>query len=317
MHQSEVLILKSDARRIPLRDETVQCCVTSPPYYGLRDYGVAGQIGLEQTPDEYIAELVRVFREVWRVLRPDGTLWVNIGDSYVGSGGAHKELHQNPGKSNSFNRDGASHCRYLPQTYLKPKDLIGIPWMLAFALRDVGWYLRRDIIWHKPNFMPESAKDRPMGSHEYIFLFSKSRRYFYDLDAVRIPHNPSTIRRTDNKVNPFGGNNHENRAIPVKSGSTRKEIELNPNGRNLDSVWKVATAAYADAHFAVFPPALIEPCIKSGSRAGDYVLDPFGGSGTTARVALRLGRSAVHADLGYHDLARSTRLAEIQRELCF
>ena len=317
MHQSEVLILKSDARRIPLRDEIVQCCVTSPPYYGLRDYGVAGQIGLEQTPDEYIAKLVQVFREVWRVLRPDGTLWVNIGDSYVGSGGAHKEHHQNPGKSNSFNRDGTCHCRYLPQTDLKPKDLIGIPWMLAFALRDDGWYLRRDIIWHKPNFMPESAKDRPMGSHEYIFLFSKSKRYFYDVDAVRVPHNESTVKRATNKLNPFGGNNSKARAIAVKAGSTRINVDLNPNGRNLDSVWKVATAHYSDAHFAVFPPALIEPCIKAGSRPGDYVLDPFGGSGTTARVAIRLGRSAVHADLGYHDLARSTRLAEIQRELCF
>jgi DNA modification methylase len=301
---------------------SVQMCVTSPPYFGLRDYGHPGQIGLEQTPEEYIAAMVEVFRCVRDVLADDGTLWLNIGDSYT--------LAQSAKVGSS---DGAVGRAARPGTRamsdgLKPKDLIGIPWMLAFALRADGWYLRQDIIWHKPNPMPESVRDRCTKAHEYIFLMSKSERYYYDAAAIAEPLAASSVARLSQPtldeqagsarvpgktngnmkaVGPrFGGskNGDDDRGESrTKSGN---EWKGGGGGANKRSVWTVATRPYKGAHFATFPPALIEPCILAGSRPGDTVLDPFGGSGTTGLVAERLQRNAILCELNpkYVDLAR-------------
>lgn len=242
--RSESVLHVGDARQVlpQLPDNLFQCCVTSPPYWSLRNYDIAGQIGLEDSLEEYLKSLVEVFREVHRVLRDDGTLWLNIGDSYT-SGGRRWRA---PDKKNPIR---AMDVRPPTPEGLKPKDLVGVPWRLAFALQDIGWYLRADIIWNKPNCQPESVKDRPTRSHEYIFLFSKSERYVYDNESVR-----------------------------------------GPNGRNLRTVWDINTRACRDAHFATFPPELVAPCIELGSREGDFVLDPFIGSGTTGQVALDLER---------------------------
>ena len=264
-----------------------QTCVTSPPYFGLRDYGHPDQLGLEQTPEQYIAAMVEVFRCVWDVLADDGTLWLNIGDSYASnpaSGGAQ-----------SSRMTGGEHKRTPPERKyqrpdgLKPKDLIGIPWMLAFALRADGWYLRQDIIWSKPNPMPESVRDRCTKAHEYVFLLSKSERYFFDAEAIKEPAvtvgDTRHLRRdktADARLSPSG-----------REGNGKPQAET----RNRRSVWTVATRPYKGAHFATFPPALIEPCILAGSRPGDIVLDPFMGSGTTAAVALRHGRRYVGCEL--------------------
>jgi len=274
---------------------SVQTCVTSPPYYGLRDYGHDGQIGLEETPEAYVAKLVDVFREVRRLLRDDGTLWLNLGDSYNGSGGAGGDygvggLKEGQPKYPGRRVDG-----------LKPKDLIGIPWMVAFALRADGWWLRSDIIWHKPNPMPESVTDRPTKAHEYIFLLSKSREYFYDADAVREPlAYPQDAIRDRNRI----GGKHE---LAVGGNLLeRKNMTIDMSaGRNRRSVWTVTTKPYAEAHFATFPPDLIEPCILAGSKAGDTVLDPFNGSGTTGAVALKHGRKYIGLELNpdYIELA--------------
>ncbi|MDO9131704.1 site-specific DNA-methyltransferase [Hydrogenophaga sp.] len=258
-----------------LADCSVQTCVTSPPYFGLRDYGVDGQIGLEPTPDEFVAALVAVFREVRRVLRDDGTLWLNIGDSYAGSGGAGSQYQPGGIAKTGTNAPStwAAEYKTKPVTQrihgFKSKDLIGVPWMLAFALRADGWFLRQDIIWNKPHPMPESVKDRCTKAHEYVFLLSKSPKYFYDHDAVK-------ERSVD--------------------GSTK---------RNRRSVWTVATRPYKGAHFATFPPDLIEPCILAGCPEGGVVLDPFLGSGTTAAVALKHGRKAIGLELNpdYVELA--------------
>jgi len=245
------LILEGGARlalqRIP--DNSIQCVVTSPPYWSLRDYGIEGQIGLEDSVYQYINTLVSVFREVRRVLKPDGTLWLNIGDSYTSGGRTWRA----PDKKNQAR---AMSIRPDTPEGLKPKDLIGVPWRLAFALQQDGWYLRSDIIWHKPNAMPESVKDRPTRSHEYIFLFSKSERYYYDYQAIR-----------------------------------------EENGRNRRSVWHINTQPNKEALFAVFPTTLVEPCILAGSKPGDYVLDPFLGSGTTAVVCQNLDRKYVGIEL--------------------
>lgn len=269
-----------------------QMCVTSPPYFGLRDYGHPGQLGLEQTPEAYIAAMVEVFRCVWDVLRDDGTLWLNIGDSYAGGGGGNYSAgtRNNSGQNITNVRNRPA---WLSQAGLKPKDLIGIPWMLAFALRADGWFLRQDIIWSKPNPMPESVRDRCTKAHEYIFLLSKSERYFYDADAVMEPVAASTIERLSQPT------------LPQQVGSTRVPGKTNGNmkavgngeTRNRRSVWTVATRPYKGAHFATFPPALIEPCILAGSRPGDTVLDPFMGSGTTAAVALQHGRQYLGCEL--------------------
>lgn len=279
----------------------VQTCVTSPPYFGLRDYGHDGQIGLEETPEEYIAAMVDVFRCVRDVLTDDGTLWLNIGDSYAGSG---KGPAGNLGKSHNERDMTHTKSSSLVPNGCKPKDLIGIPWMLAFALRADGWYLRQDIIWHKPNPMPESVRDRCTKAHEYIFLMSKSDRYFYDREAIREPIKPTTdgkaaVRRSGNsrtRSREHWGVPHE----PVNVTVTYDEIK----GANKRSVWNVATRPYKGAHFATFPPALIEPCILAGSRPNEIVLDPFMGSGTTAATALKHGRRYLGCELNpaYKDL---------------
>lgn len=259
-----------------------QTCVTSPPYFGLRDYGHAGQIGLEQTPDEYIAAMVEVFRCVRDVLADDGTLWLNIGDSYqTTSGGGQQVAQTNTGAGLATKRATSK------QTGLKGKDLIGIPWMLAFALRADGWFLRQDIIWHKPNPMPESVRDRCTKAHEYVFLLSKSERYFYDAQAVVEPADPANHRDSRGI----------RRTAPGSTDHTGFKNGRHYETRNKRSVWTVATRPYKGAHFATFPPALIEPCILAGSRPGDIVLDPFMGSGTTAAVALQHGRQYLGCEL--------------------
>jgi len=263
--------------------ESVHCCVTSPPYYGLRDYGCAGQIGLEPTPDEYIAALVAVFREVRRVLRPDGTLWVNIGDSYRGACGGWRAGNPDKNGGNS-NRNGAGVV-----AGTKPKDLLGIPWMLAFALRADGWWLRQDIIWSKPNPMPESVTDRCTKAHEYIFLLSKGARYWFDAAAIAEPCVWGDGQRVVNVDTP------KNAIIGLNP--TREYGHQLDGGRNKRSVWTVASEPFAEAHFATFPPALIEPCILAGCPRGGTVLDPFGGAGTTGLVADRLGRNATLIEL--------------------
>jgi len=275
-----------------LPDGSVHCCVTSPPYYGLRDYGVAGQIGLEETPEAYVAKLVDVFREVRRVLRDDGTLWVNLGDSYAAGGGTGK-----PGP-NATVGNTLSGCQYRAPTPvgLAFKNLLGIPWRVAFALQADGWILRQDIIWHKPNPMPESVKDRCTKAHEYLFLLAKKPRYWFDSEAIKeeavTPANPRYMGSKD------------------QVGTLRRDVGREPLGytnRNRRSVWSICPRPYKGAHFAVFPPALVEPCIKAGCPAGGTVLDPFGGSGTTGQVAKSLGRNAILIELNpaYHDLIRS------------
>lgn len=265
-----------------------QTCVTSPPYFGLRDYGHEGQLGLEETPDEYIKAMVEVFRCVWDVLEDDGTLWLNIGDSYCNSNGFARASpeYQREGRNNMPAND--RNLDKLHEAGLKTKDLIGIPWMLAFALRADGWYLRQDIIWHKPNPMPESVQDRCTKAHEYIFLMSKSQKYHYDHEAIKDPvkQDWGTRDRTDGKYH------NEGSGLQPHSG-LEKSYEM----ANKRSVWTVNTKPYAGAHFAVFPSDLIEPCILAGAPVGGIVLDPFMGSGTTAQVAQNLGRQYIGCEL--------------------
>jgi len=256
----------------------------------LQKYFVPAEIGLEQTPEQYIAAMVEVFRCVRDVLADDGTLWLNIGDSYAGSG---KGPAGNLGaKNDERNMTHTPSSSFVP-TGCKPKDLIGIPWMLAFALRADGWYLRQDIIWHKPNPMPESVRDRCTKAHEYIFLLSKSERYFYDAEAVMEPVAESTVARLSQ---PTLAQQVGSTRVPGKTNGNMKAVG-NGETRNRRSVWTVATRPYKGAHFATFPPALIEPCILAGSRPGDLVLDPFMGSGTTAAVAIQHGRQYLGCEL--------------------
>lgn len=276
-----------------LRDlpaESVHTCVTSPPYFGLRDYGQDGQIGLEPTPDEFVEALVRVFREVRRVLRDDGTVWLNLGDSYASGGRTWRAPNKN-GMRSGANADRVDHRPADPEG-VKQKDLLGIPWMVAFALRADGWYLRQDIIWHKPNPMPESVRDRCTKAHEYVFLLSKGPRYFYDHEAAKEPATSGDTRKPHGRgQSSVGGRT----ASGARGGPQKNEGGLLL--RNRRSVWTVATKPYKGAHFATFPPDLIEPCILAGSPKGGTVLDPFGGSGTTAGVALAHGRRAVLCEL--------------------
>jgi len=360
-------VIEGDAREaLPaVPAESVQCVVTSPPYWGLRDYGVEGQLGLESTPEEYVANLVAVFREIRRVLRKDGTVWLNLGDSYVsGQGGRQSAIGELPPV---IRRDrpepkarpeldnapsGWAERAVTPRTYpgrdsgLKPKDLYGMPWRVAFALQADGWWLRSDIIWAKPNPMPESVTDRPTKAHEYVFLLSKSARYFYDADAVQEPFqsSPSDLRKMAEAQERIGGLTKESldprarasaltnmgrkRSVGNKQAATAalaaigsgtrtyggfndrwdeaKANEDLPGGRNLRSVWNIATEPFPEAHFATFPKKLVEPCIKAGSRPGDLILDPFCGSGTTGVVALRLGRDFLGIELNpaYVEMAR-------------
>jgi len=331
-----VQVLQGDCREVlkTLEAQSVNCCVTSPPYFGLRDYfGGSAEIGKEATPQEYVEKLVEVFREVRRVLRDDGTCFINIGDSYAANRG-----YQVPdGKVGDVGNNKGSK---VPDG-LKPKDLIGIPWMLAFALRADGWYLRQDIIWAKPNPMPESVTDRCTKSHEYIFLLSKSARYYYDYEAIKEPsvadhapgnnsHKGATAYETEDgehhrtkvglvayaqrqrgKRDSFKREDSKRaQVIPGQSVGThrpdRDESEYEIGTRNKRSVWTVSTKPFSGAHFATFPPDLIEPCIKAGCPEGGVVLDPFGGAGTTGLVCDRLHRDAILIELNptYADLAR-------------
>lgn len=271
--------------------ESIHCCVTSPPYFGLRDYGHDGQIGLEQTPDEFVAKLVDVFREVRRVLRDDGTLWLNLGDSYArnpAKGGSGPS-----GKNREWYGDNYGEARGADIPFgLKEKDLIGIPWRVAFALQADDWYLRQDIIWSKPNPMPESVRDRCTKAHEYLFLLSKGPRYYFDHEVIKEPVAEATRSRlAQNVAEQFGSDR-----VPGKTNGPMKAVG-NGETRNKRSVWNVATRPFKGAHFATFPPDLIEPCILAGCPEGGTVLDPFGGSGTTGLVAQRHGRNAVLCEL--------------------
>lgn len=274
-----------------LPEQSVNCCVTSPPYFGLRDYGQDGQIGLEATPGEFVEALVEVFREVRRVLREDGTVWLNLGDSYNsgasgGMGGSKLEGGQETQKQRRM-------AAFKGDPRLKHKDLIGIPWRVAFALQADGWYLRQDIIWHKPNSMPESVRDRCTKSHEYIFMLSKSPKYYYDHEAVK-----EKSVATHPSGNGFKRDERESykNADGSSLGSESRWSDVGGK-RNRRSVWTVTTRPYKGAHFATFPPALIEPCILAGTPEGGTVLDPFGGSGTTAGVANANNRNAVLCEL--------------------
>jgi DNA modification methylase len=292
------MILRADARALPLRDGCVDCCVTSPPYFGLRDYGDARQLGLEATPEAYVAALVAVCREVGRVLTDRGTLWLNLGDSYNSAAS-----NQNGGGLDGRVRGGNVERGRNSRVYdgLQTKQLLGIPWRVAFALQADGWYLRADIIWSKPNPMPESVTDRPTKAHEYVFLLAKSARYYYDAAAIAERVSEHTIDRAkyhwckpDTKAAKYQAMNGLNRdtAYPLTEN------------RNKRSVWTVSTMPYAGAHFATFPEALIEPCILAGCPEGGLVLDPFVGSGTVGAVAERFGRRWVGTDLTYQALAR-------------
>ena len=281
-----------------LDDGSVQTCVTSPPYWGLRDYGVEGQIGLEKTPEEYVERMVRVLREVRRVLKDDGTLWLNLGDSYASFRDSMCVPQTISGEQRSMPTFGASNrgAAAFASSAIKHKDIVGIPWRVAFALQADGWYLRQDIIWHKPNPMPESVRDRCTKAHEYIFLLSKQARYYWDQGAVKenTDSDPDIRSRasTFKKVGNVGGHHCGAEVLCIL-------------GRNRRSVWTVATQPFSEAHFATFPPKLVEPCILAGCPAGGIVLDPFCGSGTTGMVALRHGRRFIGIELNaeYVDMA--------------
>lgn len=306
-----VRILKGDCRDVlrSLPDESVHCVVTSPPYFGLRDYGVDGQIGMEPTPDAFVAQLVGVFSEVRRVLRNDGTVWLNLGDSYAGGGTIGRNdtgpeaLARRAAKygtgTGAGSSVGASGVRQ-KVIDLKTKDLIGIPWRVAFALQADGWYLRQDIIWSKPNPMPESVRDRCTKAHEYIFLLSKSQKYHYDAEAI------ADKAINGGRVIDYTGEQKANTADESLQRTLPKGRQIVvKDTRNKRSVWEVASQAFPESHFATFPPALIVPCIKAGCPKGGTVLDPFGGAGTTGLVADRHGRDAILIELNpeYADMA--------------
>lgn len=298
-------ILQGDVldRLLELPAESVHCCVTSPPYWGLRNYGVEGQLGLERTPDEYVSRMVEVFREVRRVLRNDGTLWLNIGDSYAGTG---KSGGGDQGKRwavyGSESDEGKGTWKPAPDG-LKQKDLVGIPWRVAFALQADGWWLRSDIIWHKPNPMPESVTDRPTKAHEYLFLMAKSERYYYDGPAIAEPsvyagEQLGIVRGTKRRALSMG-------VEPSGNEKPGADADIAAH-RNKRTVWTITTEPFPEAHFATFPTALVEPCILAGSPEGGTVLDPFNGSGTTGVVALRADRNYIGIELNpaYVDMAR-------------
>lgn len=329
--KDRLTILCGDAveqlQRLP--DASVQCCVTSPPYFGLRNYSAGDQeIGQEKTPDEYIARLVEVFGEVRRALKPDGTLWLNLGDSFNASPGQRKVTDKAGPKQQTNGASSRAPSRSVRS--LKPKDLIGIPWMAAFALRADGWWLRSDIVWAKQNCIPESVTDRPTRSHEFIFLLTKSARYFYDAEAIKEPciYDVDETGTAARKARADGNNLVPTEKVNgIRAGGFKDAQKFNgKNGykqrghsrrhqgfndrwddmekagqctgmRNKRDVWTVAPSNYPEAHFGTFPPKLIEPCVLAGSRSGDIILDPFAGSGTTGRVAIEHGRKAVLIEL--------------------
>ena len=292
----------TELRKLP--DESVNMCCTSPPYWGLRDYGVPGQLGLERTPEEY----VEVFREVRRVLRKDGTLWLNLGDSYT-SGGRPDRDHSLVSKSSGLTNRSAGMNRADTPPGLKPKDLVGIPWRVAFALQADGWWLRQDIIWAKPNPMPESVRDRCTKAHEYIFMLTKSARYWYDAEEVK------EERTTEHEGHQFGGNKYNQVNVRIKH-SPGSHYESSGQ-RNLRDVWSITTKpmpkVFGQEHFATFPPEIPELCIKAGCPKGGKVLDPFFGAGTTGLVALRLGREFIGIELNekYCEMARKRIYGEL------
>jgi DNA modification methylase len=292
-----VQVLQGDCREVlaTLPAESVHCCVTSPPYFGLRDYGNTAQIGLEPTPAEYIDQMVAVFREVRRVLRDDGTLWLNLGDSYSagGNGGGAQDAKQQTNVG-SLLPDAKRVAGY------KPKNLLGIPWRVAFALQADGWYLRQDIIWHKPNPMPESVRDRCTKAHEYVFLLAKSERYFCDMNAIS---DPATYANSAESVPQGGFSGSRSEKIDGVQASFRAIKDT----RNKRSVWTINTKPFAEAHFATMAPELAETCIKAGCPEGGTVLDPFGGAGTTGLVADQLQRSAVLVELNPEYIAIARR----------
>lgn len=307
-----------------IEDKTVNCVVTSPPYWNLRDYGMSGQLGMEKTPEEYVAKIVLIFREVRRVLCDDGTLWLNIGDSYNGSGIKTHQTENSPKQKTSLGAltQNGSHV-----SGLKPKDLIGIPWMVAFALRADGWYLRSDIIWSKPNCMPEPVTDRPTKSHEYIFLLSKSEKYYYDFEAIKTFSKESSVQRlsqdvlaqnrsarvpgkTNGNMKAVGGGQQNIRKARDKQrGHSRRHNGFNDRwdqmttdeqmsmGANKRSVWIISPAQFTEAHFATFPEEIPAICIKAGCPIDGLVLDPFIGAGTTAVVARKLNRNYLGIEL--------------------
>lgn len=308
-----VRIINADCREALkcLPDASVHCCVTSPPYFGLRDYGNAAQIGLEPTPDEFVAAMVEVFREVRRVLRDDGTLWLNLGDSYAANqsnnGGCSPKstLGGGVGKYREGSKNQLAYEATKPRQVnhgVKAKDLIGIPWKVAFALQADGWWLRQDIIWSKPNPMPESVTDRCTKAHEYIFLLSKSAQYYFDAAAIAEP----SLRAGE--VLDYTGKQKNNDTDPNMLATRPKNRKITiTETRNKRDVWTVASQAYSEAHFATFPPTLIEPCILAGCPKGGTVLDPFGGAGTTGLVSDRLGRDAVLIELNPEYVALAER----------
>lgn len=319
-----------------LPDNCINTCITSPPYWSMRSYfaddddRAKQQIGMEATPSDWLASMVTLFDEVNRVLRPDGTLWLNIGDCYSSSGragpqGATGALATRRVATARVSRAGI-HARVVdagatgrqwvkPPAGTKSKDLIGLPWMLAFALRDRGWYLRADIIWHKPNPIPESVRDRPTKSHEYIFLLSKSPRYYYDADAIRTALQPSTLTTFGTTRRSKGSGDKAGRIAGTVRQPAVKDGRI--IGANKRSVWTVASQPFRGAHFATFPPRLVEPCVLAGAPRDGIVLDPFFGSGTVGMVAKKHGRRWIGFDLGYHDIAakRVANAPSFQAEL--
>jgi DNA modification methylase len=310
MATARVLVGDVRIRLAELPDGSVQTCVTSPPYWGLRDYGQGDQIGLEPTPEEYVAQMVDVFRDVRRVLADDGTLWLNLGDSYASSAKSDNRTPEQRAKSSTLGpkRDGlggdnAGHVAvsfgsHKVNAGLPAKQLLGIPWRVAFALQADGWWLRQDIIWHKPNPMPESVTDRCTKAHEYVFLLSKSARYRYDADSIREPLAPGTIQRDKSpRGRSQAGGGSAKSLAGYEYTPDLGNMTSNPLGKNKRSVWKVPPKPFAGAHFAVMPEALVEPCVIAGSSPGDLVLDPFAGSGTVGVVALRHERDFVGVEL--------------------
>jgi DNA modification methylase len=328
-----LMVINGDCRSAlrALPEESVNCCVTSPPYWGLRDYGNPDQIGREETPEAYVENMRQVFAEVWRVLRNDGTLWLNLGDTYNAYNG-NRGCETGPSKNVHYQLQKLPAGYGLTAKNLKPKDLVGIPWRVAFALQSAGWYLRSDIIWAKANCMPESVTDRPTRSHEFLFLLSKSPKYYYNHEAIREPclydvdgtgTAARKARAEGNKLMPTGERNGirpagyknsvnfegKNKGKEKQRGHSRRHDGFNDRWdkmekeeqctgmRNKRDVWTVAPANYPEAHFATYPPELIKPCILAGCPAGGVVLDPFAGSGTTGMVALELGRRAVLVEL--------------------
>lgn len=313
------MLVNADALHIPLADESVQCVVTSPPYLGLRNYGVSGQIGQEASLEEYVVKLVMVFREVRRVLKRDGTLWLVLGDSYVSDpGNGRGEDAAWVGVGGKPHRGGTDRTRMgLPE-----KNLLGVPWRVAFALQADGWILRSDVVWVKPNALPESVRDRPTRSHEFVFLLAKSFQYYYDAEAIREPateSNSTSVRGSTAAPGPLQSGRRKQDEVGNQR-YTGFNARWNGGGvrlwRNKRDVWSISTHPIPDSHYATFPEQLVEPCVLAGSRPGDVVLDPFVGSGTTVRMAGRLGRVGVGLDLSMDYLRGiARRRVVVQRPL--